>query len=295
MKNTIYNIGYFLKEAKTIIRINLLSNIFSLLSTGLIFFILALAISSWWISSQVVELMQSEAEISVFFNDSIGNDGVIQMVKSIKEISGVREVRLVDEDEAYSRMVGILGKEAKVLEYLDDNPFNPFIEVEINLEQMENVVEGLKPISDIEQVRDNRDTFQRLRNITKVLKIIGYLVIAAVSIATLVIISHIIRTGIYDNREQINTLRLLGAPESFIAFPFLIEGLILTIGGAIIATVLAVLCLKFFYAQMAGPLPFIPLPTREVLQMKLFALGILTSVVLGILGSIFGLLSAKSD
>ena len=99
---------------------------------------------------------------------------------------------------------------------------------------------------------------------------------ATVSVTTVITISHIIKSGIYNNREQINTLRLLGAPEAFIAFPFLIEGLILTMAGAMAASVLAVLALKAFYSQMAGPLP-------------------LTSLVLGVIGSIFGLLSAKVE
>ena len=295
MRNILYNTGYFLKEAKAIIKLNLLSNIFSLLSTGLIFFILTMVSSGWWISSQVVETIQGEAEVSVYFKEDIKNNDVMKLIEDIKAIAGVREVRLVDEDEAYSRMVEILGKEAKVLSYLDDNPFNPFIEVKIHLENMESVVKNLSHIKGIEQIRDNREALERLHSIAEVLKILGYLVVAAVAISTLVIISHIIRMGIYDNRDQINTLRLLGAPEMFIAFPFLLEGLMLTIGGGLLAATLSAFSLKYFYAQMAGPLPFIPLPPREALVGRLITLVILLSAIMGVTGSLFGLSSAKND
>ena len=113
-------------------------------------------------------------------------------------------------------------------------------------------------------------------------------------ISTLLIISHIIKLGIYNNREQINTLRLLGASEIFIAFPFLLEGLLLTLGGGILASVLSTFTLKSVYAQMAGTLPFIPLPSLEVLLPGLVLLVISLSAVMGIVGSLFGLLSAKS-
>ncbi|MDD2482231.1 MAG: permease-like cell division protein FtsX [Lutispora sp.] len=295
MRNILYNTGYFLKEAKAIIKLNLLSNIFSLLSTGLIFFILTMVSSGWWISSQVVETIQGEAEVSVYFKEDIKNNDVMKLIEDIKTIAGVREVRLVDEDEAYSRMVEILGNEAKVLSYLDDNPFNPFIEVKIHLENMESVVKNLSHIKGIEQIRDNREALERLHSIAEVLKILGYLVVAAVAISTLVIISHIIRMGIYDNRDQINTLRLLGAPEMFIAFPFLLEGLMLTIGGGLLAATLSAFSLKYFYAQMAGPLPFIPLPPREALVGRLITLVILLSAIMGVTGSLFGLSSAKND
>lgn len=293
MKNILYNLGYFLKEVKTIIRLNALSNFFSFLSTALIFFILATVISGWWVSSQVVEAIQGEAEISVYYEEGIGNDGAIQLVDKFKSIEGVREARLVDEDEAYMRMVEILGKDALVLEYFDENPFSSFIEVKIHIEEMSSILNKLGAISGIEHVRDNREVLERLQGIARALSLIGYLVVTAVGITTLVIIAHIIRMGIYDNKEQINTLRLMGASEVFIGFPFLLEGLVLTLGGGILASVLEAFTIKYIYARMAGPLPFIPLPSQEVLVSGLFILVISLSVILGVLGSIFGLSSAR--
>lgn len=293
MKNIFYNTGYFLKEVKTMIQLNLLSNIFSLFSTGLIFFILAMVISAWWVSSQVVEVIQGEAEMSVYFDESIDDTEVLHLVKKLENIEGVREARVVDEDEAYGRMVEILGKEARVLEFFDDNPFSSFIEVKIHLEKIEPILEKLEMMTGIEHVRDNREVLERLRSIAEILRFIGYLVVAAVGISTLVITSHIIRQGIYNNRDQINTLRLLGAPESFIAFPFILEGLLLTLGGGMLASAMTAVTLKQVYTQMVGPLPFIPLPPREALISNMTLLITMMSGILGIVGSMLGLSSAK--
>ncbi len=268
---------------------------FSFLSTGLIFFILAMVISGWWISNQVVEAIQGEAEISVYFEETIDNTGAIKLAEDITNIEGVRAARVVDEVEAYSRMEEILGKEARILTYFDDNPFSPFIEVKIRMEEIDPVLKELDLRSGIEHVRDNREILERLSSIARVLRVLGYLVVTAVGISTMVIISHIIRMGIYDNREQINTLRLMGAPEAFIAFPFLLEGLLLTLGGGALASALAVFSLKYLYAQMAGPLPFIPLPPLGALVSQLVILVMSLSAVLGVAGSFFGLSSAKSS
>jgi cell division transport system permease protein len=295
MKNIFNNLGYFLREVKTILKLNAMSNFFSLLSTSLIFFILAMVISGWWISSQVVEAIQGEAEISVYYKDGIDNIGAMQLVEKLKNIDGVRESRLVDEEEAYGRMVEILGKDARALEYFDENPFSPFIEVKIHIDEMNVVLESIGKIAGIEHVRDNRETLERLQDIAQVLRLIGYLVIAAVGITTLVIISHIIRMGINDNKEQINTLRLMGAPEAFIGFPFLLEGLALTVGGGVLASTLAAFTLTYVYAQMAVPLPFIPLPSQETLLGGLFMIVMSLSVILGVAGSIFGLESARKS
>jgi len=288
-----YNAGYFLKEIKTMIRLNLLSHIFSFFSTGLIFFILAMVISGWWISNQVIEAVQGEAEIDVYFDERIGNTGADQLVGMIREIEGVRETRIVSESEALGRMEDILGKEARVLENFDDNPFSSFIEVKIYLESVDSVLENLNQTAGIEHIRDNREVLERLRNIGGVLKILGYIFIIGAGISTLVIISHIIRLGIYNSREQINTLRLLGAPETFIAFPFLLEGLLVTFSGGIVAAALGVFSLREIYIQMSGPLPFVPLPSIENLVLSLIILIPSLSIVLGLAGSLFGFLSAR--
>lgn len=297
MKTILLNTGYFLKEVRMMIRLNLLSNCLTLISTGLIFFILSMIISGWWVSSHVVNVVQGEAEINVYLDENTvkTNNEVTKMIDSIGHIEGVRAARVVDQDEAYHRMEEILGKEASVLNNFSENPFSSFVELKIDLEEIDPVLEKLNRLTGVEHIRDNREVLDRLRNISGVLKIVGFLVVIAVGISTLVIISHIIRLGISNNKEQINTLRLLGAPESFIAFPFLLEGLLLTLGGGLLAGALAAFSINYLYAQMAGPLPFIPLPPREALVSNLVIAVLLLSAVLGIIGSLLGLASTKSN
>lgn len=295
MKTVFLNAGYFLKEVKTMIRLSLISNILTVLSTGLIFFILAMIISGWWVSSHVVNVVQGEAEINVYLDESVvsTNTDVMQLVESIKGLEGARAARLVDKEEAYRRMVEILGKEASVLKNFEDNPFSSFVELKINLEEIDPVLERLNHMVGVEHVRDNRAVLDRLRNIAGLLRLVGFLVVVAVGISTLVIISHIIRLEISNNKEQINTLRLLGAPETFIAFPFMLEGLLLTLGGGILAVALAAFSVSYLYARTAGPLPFIPLPPQDTLLSGITIVVMLLSAVLGIVGSFLGLSSVN--
>ncbi|MDD3705946.1 MAG: hypothetical protein PHC45_07785, partial [Clostridiaceae bacterium] len=96
MKNFLFNTGYFIKETKTIIRMNLLSHILSFLSIGLIFFILSMMISGWWISNQIVLAIQGEAEISVYFSEGTEDDAVA-LTEGIRSIEGVSEAKLINE------------------------------------------------------------------------------------------------------------------------------------------------------------------------------------------------------
>lgn len=295
MKNIFKNIGYFLKETVTILRLNFLSNVFSILSMGLIFFMLLMVISGVWISSQMVELIGEEAEISVYYDENFDDTKVNSILTEIKVIKGVREASIIDKEKAYDRMTEIMGKDASILEFFDYNPFSAFIEVKIELEEMDIVIEEIERINDIEYIRDNQSVLNRLRSISNIIRVLGFLIVTAVGISTLVITSHIIRQGIYSNKEQINTLRLLGAPESFVVLPFFLEGLFLTLIAGIFAATMGTLALRYIYIQTTGPLPFIPLPPLESLINGNIIMTLCICIVLGIIGSSFGLASANKN
>lgn len=293
MKSIFYNLGYFFKEVKNIVRLNLLSNILSIIGTGLILFLLGMVISGFTVSNRLVNMLQGEAEISAFFSKNIDAVGKKNLVEDIKKINGVSECRLIGKEEAYNRMKEALVEEAHILELLDKNPFEEFIEVKIQLDQMDNVLNKVKSTKGIDYVRDNREVLGQLKNITEGLKILGFLVVAAVGITTIVIVSHMIRQGIYNNKDQINTLRLLGAPISFIGFPFVLVGLILTLIGGILASSLMMFLINKVYGDMSL-LPFMPLPPRGELISSIVILIMVVSIALGIVGSILGLISIKN-
>lgn len=293
MKPMLSNTGYFLKEALTTLRLDLTSNIFSILSMALIFALLTMVIAGWWISGGVVDAIAEEAEINVYFAEDQSEGFISSLIAEIDDLHGVRDVQLIDKDEAFLRMEAILGKEARVLQTFDHNPFSAFIEVRIHLEEIDSVVQQVEKMPSITHVRDNRDILERLQDISRILSILGLVVVVAVAIATLVITSHIIRQGIYNNREHINTLRLLGAPEAFIAMPFILVGLLLTLTGGVLAAALSRVALGQIYSQITGPLPFVPLPPLADLTSSLVFIVISLSTGLGLLGSLYGLRSAK--
>ena len=293
MKIFIYNIGYFAKEVRKIIGLNRLSNIISLISTGLILFVLSIVLVGLGISNGLVEKLKEEVEISVYLSEDVSNEKVEEIINSIKIIQGVSKVTYVTKDESYDRMKEVLGEEAMVLMLFSENPFEAYLEVGIHLDEQNLVLEKVKNISGISYVRDNKEMLEKIQNITKGISVISILVLVAVGITTLVILSHIVRQGIYNNKDQINTLCLLGAPNSFIGFPFVIVGILITLGGGILATILINVLISNGYNQLSNTISFIPLPHKNTLASSIsyFILGI--SILLGLVGSLFGLSSIK--
>ncbi len=295
MKTFFYNIGYFILEAFRTIRFNPLSNLISVLGTGLILFLLGLVLTGWSIGDQVVAALEQEAEISVYLTDPENRTKVDELSEQMKIIPGVVSVRFIEKEQAKAQMEKLLGNEANILQLFEENPFEAFLEIRINLDRMDEVLERLTSFEGIEYVRDNRAVLDQMKRLTDGVKLVGAFIILAVGMTTLIIISHMIRQGIYNNREQINTLRLLGAPGGFIGFPFLLAGTILTVIGGFIATILLLFVIYNGYQRLGGVLPFIPLPEQEELRAGVSIFIISISIILGVLGSLFGLSSMRKD
>lgn len=291
MKSFIYNLGYFVREAKKVIRLNLISNLVSILGTGLILFLLGMVLTGGSIGNRLVTVLSEEAQISAYFPADMTTEGAEQLKAQVLGLNGVREVRLVDKSEAQEKMKGVLGEEARILELFDHNPFEAYLEIGIEIGEVDAVTERISALDGIEYIRNNREVLVQLKGITSALTVLGYLVMAAVSITTVIILSHMIRQGIYNNREQINTLRLLGAPNGFISFPYISVGLFMTLAGGVLSVVLMVLLINGAYEHMNGILPFLPLPSKEELITRMLVLLPVISLVLGLLGSWIGLSS----
>lgn len=294
MKNAVYNMGFFFKEAKTLFKLDLMSNILSIVSIGLVFFILALVISGWDIVSFTIDIIRNEAEINLYYKKGINDDEIQQLVDNIKAIEGVSHIEFVDEEEAYLRMKDILGEEAYILDLFEDNPFSSFIEISINIDESDNILDKLSSLENVEYIRDNKSVIDKLQNIVSISEFIGILSVIAVAALTLTVVSHIIRQGIHNNRDEINTLNLLGAPKFFINFPFILEGLFLTLSGGIIASSILLLVLKYGYGQVKKAIPFIPLPSSESIMFNSIIFVIIASGLLGVVGSAIGVVRERN-
>ncbi len=289
MSKFIKNSGYFLREIKTIFMLNKASSLLSLVSLTMIFFILMLTVSGWWMSTTWMQLIKDEAEISVYYVSGLNPYALDELTDTLGKIEGVNALRLVDAEEAYNDMEKILGSDAKVLESFTENPFDPYFELSFDFENRSNIVNALNGVKNVSFVRDNQDILNQLENIIDFIEIIGIVVGISVSISTFIITSHIIREGIHSNREHIRTLRLLGAPSWFINVPFVVEGVLIAGFSAFVAG----LSFNVFSGSLSnafgGTVQFLPVLDMTSMTLMLWASVTLLAIGLGTIASAFGL------
>lgn len=289
MRDFVKNMGYFLSEVRTIFSLNGFSSVLSIVSLILIFFVALLAVSGWWVSSDLVKALQNEAEISVYYSAALNEKAIETLQKSIRSIDGVKSVTPVKAEEAYDKMSKILGQDAKVLSNFEKNPFEAYFEVNIELEKLDTILKAVEKTADVEYVRDNQTILEKLSRVANAVTILGIVIAAAVSASTFIITSHIIREGVHSHRDQINTLKLLGAPDWFINTPFILEGVLLTLASGIVSSVLFAVFASRFERLILDAVLFTPHTDGSAI-IQILAVGMmLSSAAMGFAASLFGL------
>lgn len=286
MLKYLQNIGYFLKETYLLVRRQLLSNLVSLLGSALLLILLGFMLTASGAVSELVNGLKEEAEINVY---AVSSQDMGYIFKSIEHTEGVRKAVLVDKEEAYSRMEELLQEDSAVLSIFEENPLEAFVEVTVSLENTGDVINRIKNIPGVDYVRDNEEILKKIKGISDLTSNMSLFVLAAVSITTFILLSHMIRQGIYKNKEQIKTLRLLGAPEGFIGIPYVLYGFLFNLCAGGLASLFIGVLIHQIYTSMSFNIPFLPLPKEEELSSYITLVLLLYSGTLGLLVSLVSL------
>jgi cell division transport system permease protein len=190
--------------------------------------------------------VREEIGLRVFLYPDAQLPEIRELQDRIKRIDHVEGVNYISKKEGLKRLRNDLDDDLKQsLNELKSNPLPPSYEIRLddpdNLEAVQNDLEPAgpsgkpKPISPlIEQVNDRQDARQ-IRDVTGAVKIVLIVIAALLLVASLLLVANTIRLSIYARRREVEVMRLVGATNWFIRWPFVIEGVLVGLFGAVIA------------------------------------------------------------
>ncbi|BDG62434.1 cell division protein FtsX [Caldinitratiruptor microaerophilus] len=274
------------REALLSIRLGGAVHALSVASIALSLFLVGLFTAAWLNLDHLVGLVRARAEITVYLKDGAPESAVESVRATLATRPGVRGVRRVSREEALAEMREVLGPEAAILAELEGaNPFAAYLAVRVEPEAAPAVAAAAAGLPAVEYVQDNRELIGRLASLSRVATTAGLGLVAAAGVVALVVVSHVVRLSIHARRDEIETLRLIGASEGFVALPFLLEGVLTGgAGGALAALGLAGL-LPLVGAALARTLPFLPLVPWAPVWVASAAVTVALGLLCGGLGS----------
>jgi cell division transport system permease protein len=151
--------------------------------------------------------------------------------------------RFVSRDEALRRFSSYFTNLNQVVGQLDGNPFPPSFECDIAPQIVQSAafaqqVRELRAIGGVDDVQFDWEWVRRLKRLVNIVNAVGLVAGGILALAAAFTIANVIRLTMMLYREEIEIMRLVGATERIIRGPFLIEGLLQGIFGAILALIL---------------------------------------------------------
>lgn len=241
--------------------------------------------------NRLAGMLESQVQISVYLEDHLTDREKRQIGYDIESLQGIDSVTYVDRETAKERLKERLGDQKYLLDALsEDNPLPDAFEVTVTTPAVvESAAGAIAAMQGVEEAKYGQDVVEHLFDITRLMRIFGFVLMGLLGGATLFIISNTIRLTVFARRKEIAIMKYVGATDWFIRWPFLLEGIVLGCIGGFIAAV----ALRSFYAAMAAKiystLAFFPLMPQYPFMNYVTLAILLAGIVIGAIGSVISL------
>ena len=252
---------YFFKEALKSMKRNGLMTLASISTVALSLFMLGVFLCGVINLNNMASSLENQVQLSIYLKDGLTTDQIMAVGKQIKAIPNLKHLEFVNKEQAMKEFKARLGDQQQLVNALGDvNPLpNSYVLTFDNPSDVKATAKLAATFQGVESTHYGQDIVEELFRITQVIRIGGIVLIGFLAAATLFIISNTIRLTVFARRKEIAIMKYVGATNGFIRWPFLIEGMLLGLVGAVIA----VLCVGEFYhfitMEVSESLAFFPL------------------------------------
>ena len=209
-----------------------------------------------------VKQVESGQGIQVYIQNDATEAEIETLGEQIKSIEGVNTIEFVSKEEALTQMKGKLGDRGYLLDGYEEVNIFPasYIVTLTDLKLSSNVQVQINDLSNVKRITSSDETINKLVQIASGLQIGTYVVLAALIVFCIFIISNTIKLTVHARRKEISIMKYVGATNSFIRWPFVVEGIII---GLISGTV-SIGILSGLYTLVAGNAGFVEFLAKNV-------------------------------
>ncbi len=201
------------------------------------------------INNFVLDTTTKFDEIQVFLEDDLSDDILSNIEDTAKKNPGVISIMFQSKDQALKQFKDEWGEEAYLLDGLENNnplPDSYIIQVE-DIKYAENVVKSLKTLDGIEEVKYDKDVIDKLLIVANYIRFGGLIVIGILVFVSIFIISNTIKLTVASRRREINIMKYVGATNNYIRGPFIMEGILFGLIGAVVSIFIVYLGYEYFF------------------------------------------------
>ena len=192
-------------------------------------------------------------QIAVYILDHVEDEQIEEMGKAFTQIEGVMGVAYQTKDYALEKVKEDWGEDAFLLQDLRNNPLpNTYIVQLTDVSMSDEVIAQLETFEGVEKVRYYQDAVNTLIRISDFVKKIGTGIIIIILLISIFIISNTIKITVLNRQREIELMQYIGATNGYVRGPFMIEGIMLGLLGALVAILIIMFGYNYTMDYLAG-------------------------------------------
>lgn len=244
----------------------------------------------------IVHKAEEGVAITVFFDEEATQAQIEKIGEKLEKHEGVKEIKYVSADEAWESFKDqYFGDEEELAEgFKNDNPLAGSDNYEVYMNDVsaqKDLVKFAKGLDGVRKVNKSDTVANTLNSVNKLVWYISAVIIAVLLVISIFLISNTVMMGITVRREEIAIMKYIGAKDSFVRAPFVIEGVLIGLVGAVIPLIVlyfmytkAIAYILAKFSLLGNILDF--LPASQVYR-TLLPVGLALGMGIGFVGSFF--------
>lgn len=198
--------------------------------------------------NRLADQADSQVQISTYLNLNVDKEMRQTIEKEINSMPEVKKIVFISKDEglkSFSESLGEKGKELLQGFDEDNNPLPDTLKVEVHepvtVPAVADKITALNekyPEAPIMEAKYGEGTIETLFKVTKTIRNIGFIFVAGLALVSIFLISNTIRVTILARRREIGIMKLVGATNYFIRWPFFVEGALIGFAGSAVTIAL---------------------------------------------------------
>ena len=197
--------------------------------------------------NNAVETLETQQGIQVFIQKTATDAQMEQIGEQIQAIDGVNKVTFVSKEDALNQTKEKLkDKQALIAGWDESNPFKASYLVTLTDLKLSSQVQD--EINNIDSIQSRDETINGLVAIANGVRIVSAVILTLLVLISIFIIGNTIKLTVHARRKEISIMKYVGATDSFIRWPFVIEGIII----GIVAALLSILVLGIAYSLITN-------------------------------------------
>jgi len=246
-------VGRSIRDAfKSVFR-NFSLSIASILCATITLMVVAIAMIIAGNVDNATKSLEQELNIVVYLEKGATDDDATYLKSSIEALDGIEEVKYKSKSEWKLEISEYSSDLGTVFDAYEDNPLLDSFTVKVKeVKDLESITNKIREMDKVESANYGEDTVDTIISVFDVVEQVTIIVVIALIFVTAFLITNTIKLAIYSRRNEIEIMRLVGASNTAIKLPFVVEGFIIGLLGSLIPIIITIYGYVIAYNKLGG-------------------------------------------